>query len=233
MLEDVLDDILSVYINSEVHPEEWDLEGLRDALWSKFTFRLNIDRAKDTLFLDGSEDGHLPIGQLKIDILIEALLKALQQKYENKERQYSEGMMRHLEKMIMLQIIDSQWKDHLLNMDYLKEGIGLRGYGQRDPLNEYKKEGYEMFMAMVQRIKEEATEYLFKAELQQESAWERRRAAQQRMIEHRGELATASAGGGGGDGEAPQPIRRIGPKIGRNDPCPCGSGKKYKKCCAA
>jgi len=142
-------------------------------------------------------------------------------------------MIRHLEKMIMLQIIDTQWKDHLLNMDYLKEGIGLRGYGQRDPLNEYKKEGYEMFMAMVQRIKEEATEYLFKAELQQEAPLEHRRAARQRIIEHRGEFATASAGAGGGDGQAPQPVRRVGPKVGRNEPCPCGSGKKYKKCCAA
>ncbi|OGW15062.1 MAG: preprotein translocase subunit SecA [Nitrospinae bacterium RIFCSPLOWO2_12_FULL_45_22] len=233
MLEEVLDDILVVYVNSEMHPEEWDLEGLRETMWNKLALRLNLDRAKDTISLDGRKDGPLPIGQLKRDSLREALLNALQRTYENKEKRYGEAMIRHLEKMIMLQIIDTQWKDHLLNMDYLKEGIGLRGYGQRDPLNEYKKEGYEMFMAMVQRIKEEATEYLFKAELQQEAPLEHRRAARQRIIEHRGEFATASAGAGGGDGQAPQPVRRVGPKVGRNEPCPCGSGKKYKKCCAA
>jgi preprotein translocase subunit SecA len=232
MLEDVVEEILSVYVNPTIHPEEWDLEGLGEALKNRFNLSLNLDRAKGTLSLGRDKDKQIAIAELKPDILQETLIHTLQQIYDNKEKRYGEGLMRHLEKIVLLQIIDSQWKDHLLNMDYLKEGIGLRGYAQKDPLNEYKKEGYDMFMAMVHRIKEEALQYLFKAELQQEPVWERRRAARQRIMEHRGELAPTLASNRGGDGQGLQPIRRAGPKVGRNEPCPCGSGKKYKKCCA-
>jgi preprotein translocase subunit SecA len=134
--------------------------------------------------------------------------------------------MRQIERYIMLQTLDYLWKDHLLSMDHLREGIGLRGYGQKDPLLEYKKEGYEMFSAMMDRFREEVCEKLFRvkpvSEVDMERLERRRRVEQQRMVLSRGE---------GGD-EKKSPVRRE-KKVGRNDPCPCGSGKKYKKCCGA
>jgi preprotein translocase subunit SecA len=121
------------------------------------------------------------------------------------------------------------WKDHLLSMDHLKEGIGLRGYAQKNPLNEYKREGYEMFMGMIQRIKEEIIEYLFKVEVASEEeqvmAFQPRK---QKMIEHHGGPPESRGGGG-----VQTTVKRKTEKVGRNQPCPCGSGKKYKKCCGA
>jgi preprotein translocase subunit SecA len=121
----------------------------------------------------------------------------------------------------MLQAVDHQWKDHLLAMDHLKEGVGLRGYGQRDPLIEYKKEGFEMFEEMKGRIVESTVESLFrvKAAKQEDQAIERRQRRQMAQLSFIGS----------GEAAAPQPVH-AGKKVGRNDPCPCGSGKKYKKC---
>jgi preprotein translocase subunit SecA len=137
-------------------------------------------------------------------------------------------MMRHLEKMVMLQIIDTRWKDHLLAMDHLKEGIGLRGYAQKNPLNEYKREAFEIFSTMMTLIKSEITAYLFKIQMNKiEETVPKLETRKPRYIEHRGGEI-----GGNGDGK-PTPIRREGRKIGRNEPCPCGSGKKYKRCCGA
>jgi preprotein translocase subunit SecA len=129
--------------------------------------------------------------------------------------------MDYLMKVIMLQSIDTHWKDHLLSMDHLKEGIGLRGYGQKDPVREYQKEGYEMFMDMINRIKEDTIEKLCIVRIQREEEIEQmREEASQDYIMSRGEQ-TAEA----------STVKRDAKKIGRNDPCPCGSGKKYKKCC--
>ena len=120
----------------------------------------------------------------------------------------------------MLQTIDTHWKDHLLAMDHLKEGIGLRGYGQKDPIREYQKEGYEMFMDMVQRIKEDSLSKLLMVRIQKEEEIdELREKTHQDYILNRGDEATQAT------------VKREGEKIGRNTPCPCGSGKKYKKCC--
>ena len=172
------------------------------------------------------------------DSLEERALKA----YEEREARLGPELIRYLERMIMLQVVDGQWKDHLLAMDHLKEGIGLRGYGQKDPLIEYKREGFEMFEAMIERIKQQTIEYLYRVQVAPDEA-----------------LAFAGAreapSGGGGDGDLPlrsqpgpqptaaarslrpvaaaAPIKVTGKKIGRNDPCPCGSGQKYKKCCGA
>ena len=129
--------------------------------------------------------------------------------------------MRYLEKMILLQIIDAQWKDHLLNIDHLKEGIGLRGYAQKDPLVEYKKEAFELFAEMSDRLKSEALMRLFKIQVVHEDAEVKIKKEQQRMVYNRSE---------GGDGSKQSTPREQ--KVGRNAPCPCGSGKKYKKCCA-
>ena len=130
--------------------------------------------------------------------------------------------MRHVERGVMLQVIDTQWKDHLLSMDHLKEGIGLRGYGQRDPLTEYKREAFDLFSEMVERVKATAVEWLFKVQMVREPAPERRNPLAD-AIEHRG--ATPA------EARAAAEPRVLGQKVGRNDPCPCGSGKKYKKCC--
>jgi preprotein translocase subunit SecA len=127
--------------------------------------------------------------------------------------------------MIMLQIADSHWKDHLLAMDHLKEGIGLRGYGQRDPLVEYKKESYELFEGLMGRIEEDTLRFLFLLqpveEQKQAEQMERKRKHSEFMM---------SQTNGNGDGGTPQQVKREGAKVGRNDPCPCGSGKKFKKC---
>jgi len=131
--------------------------------------------------------------------------------------------MRHVERGVMLQVIDTQWKDHLLSMDHLKEGIGLRGYGQRDPLTEYKREAFDLFTEMVDRIKTTAIEWLFKVQMVRETAPEMRNPWAEAK-EHRGAPLSSAA-------PAPIEPRHTGQKVGRNDPCPCGSGKKYKKCC--
>ena len=129
--------------------------------------------------------------------------------------------MDYLMRVIMLQSIDTQWKENLLAMDHLKEGIGLRGYGQKDPVREYQKEGYDMFMDMISRIKEDSVEKLCLVQIRREEEVERIEEKQrQNYIMSRGEDTPASA-----------TVRRETAKVGRNDPCPCGSGKKYKKCC--
>jgi preprotein translocase subunit SecA len=131
--------------------------------------------------------------------------------------------MRELEKFVMLQAVDTQWKDHLLNMDHLKDGIGLRGYGQRDPLKEYQKEGYEMFLDMSLRIKEETVRNLFLVRIAAEDEL-------QQMASERDQEMLLSHGDGA-DGSRAKTVRRQATKVGRNEPCPCGSGKKFKKCC--
>jgi preprotein translocase subunit SecA len=147
---------------------------------------------------------------------------AVTQAYEAKEEGIDSEFMRHVEKVIMMQILDSFWKDHLLGMDHLKEGIGLRGYAQKNPLTEYKKEGFDLFSNMMERIKEETTEYLFKAQVNQEvEASEELVSKSPKVVEHRGNSEPL---------EKSVTVRRDEDKVGRNDPCPCGSGKKYKKC---
>jgi preprotein translocase subunit SecA len=139
-------------------------------------------------------------------------------------------MLRYLEKVIMLQSIDHHWKDHLLAIDQLKEGIGLRGYGQKDPRIEYQKEAYQMFLEMMDRIKKDTVEKLFAIQIaKKEEVKDLRTERKQTFVLSRGEAVPQ----GGGETESGKgvTIRREGKKVGRNDPCPCGSGKKYKKCC--
>jgi preprotein translocase subunit SecA len=133
-------------------------------------------------------------------------------------------MLRQLEKIIMLQTIDSLWKDHLLNMDHLKEGIGLRGYGQKNPLQEYQKEGFEMFEEMIHRIEEDVVQKLFTVEIARESA------AQEVAMPQRPQRMVLSHGAENIQAHPAEPSKREGEKVGRNAPCPCGSGKKYKRC---
>ncbi|ADL08445.1 preprotein translocase subunit SecA [Thermosediminibacter oceani] len=201
MIEDVVNRLLDIYAAKEIHPEEWDLKGLAEYYADIFTI-------KDVLnAINPEETTREEIRRLLVDRALEA--------YERKEAEIGDETMRELEKVIMLKVVDQKWMDHIDAMDQLREGIGLRAYGQRDPLVEYKIEGYEMFQEMIKSIQEDTLRYLFRVQLK--TAPQRREVARNLSYSH-------------GDGEKPQPVRK-GAKVGRNDPCPCGSGKKYKKCC--
>ena len=202
MIEDIVDDFIFVYCPEDRY-DEWDLPGLSAALEGSYGIKPPLDGFK------GAAD------------LRELLISSLTDAYEKKEADSGNDIMRYLEKMVLLQIIDTQWKDHLLNIDHLKEGIGLRGYAQKDPLVEYKKEAFELFADMSDRIKSEALTRLFKIQVVHEDAEVKLQKEQQRLVYNRSD----------GDGGARQPVHKDH-KVGRNEPCPCGSGKKYKKCCA-
>jgi preprotein translocase subunit SecA len=199
MLEDTLDELLFIYCPAEKHAEDWDMKGLRDALYGIFSLSPDVQPQN-------------------LDTLRPLLLAQVEKAYAVKEMEIGSDVMRYLEKVIMLQVIDMQWKDHLLAMDHLKEGIGLRGYGQKDPLVEYKKEAFDMFGEMTSRISTEIIRRLFKIQVQKQEPVMREPVRQVRLNYNRG------------DGSVAQAVRRE-KKVGRNDPCPCGSGKKYKKCC--
>jgi len=255
----ILSDLLDQFASRESHPEDWDIKGLKDAVFTRFG-------------IDILAEGVTP-EMLNRQELGDSIFEKLKQRYDAKERLIGPDAMRHHERMIMLSVLDSQWKDHLFNMDHLKEGIGLRGYGQHDPLVEYKRESFDMFEAMMKRFQEDTVRYLYLMQI----------------LERPGEFGAAGpeggepsregpeAGvpvlrGGGGDGNGRRPPRNVATsvdeleaafqrrkrreleqarmagsgeyqpvqqvirgsaKIGRNDPCPCGSGKKYKKCCGA
>jgi preprotein translocase subunit SecA len=161
--------------------------------------------------------------------LASKLPDAIRAVYETKEKRFGSDYMRFQERMVMLQILDMQWKDHLWSLDHLKEGIGLRGYAQRDPLIEYKKESFDMFEALRDRIEEETIRYLYLFEpisREENEAREREREEARRKAQRERNLVYSA-----GDGSAPVgPAKREAAKVGRNDLCPCGSGKKYKKC---
>jgi preprotein translocase subunit SecA len=214
MLEEVVDDFVAEQLSADLHPEEWDLAAVDEAIKRQFGVEINVQE--------------FPRTRADLTSLREFIFERLRQSYDQKEAQMGEPMMRHLEKVIMLQLIDTRWKDHLLAMDHLKEGIGLRGYAQKNPLNEYKREAFEMFSAMMGLIKTEITAYLFKIQAGKlEETVPKMDGRRPRYIEHRG-----GGPAGNGDGK-PTPVRREGRKIGRNESCPCGSGKKYKRCCGA
>ncbi len=214
MMEEQVDGIVDLYADEKTHPEDWDLKGLQDAVYQQFSFRWNGPVEGDGLSRE----------QLKEMVLGEA-----KNIYQKKEEEFGEGMLRYLERVIMLQSIDYHWKDHLLGVDQLKEGIGLRGYGQKDPRIEYQKEAYQMFIEMLDRIKRDTVEKLFTIQIAKEQeARDIRVERKQTFILSRGEEAQSGGRTEAGKGVT---VRRDGKKVGRNDPCPCGSGKKYKKCC--
>jgi preprotein translocase subunit SecA len=238
LAQDRVDGFVETYCGREMDPEEWDLPGLKQAV---------------------SELAGVPIAELDAlaledqgtEEIQETLWNLLKQKYEEKDRLVDPEIMRRVERDIMLQIVDSQWKDHLYALDHLKEGISLRGYGQRNPLIEYKRESFAMFQAMKERIDDEIVRYLWRLRpiVQEpgEDALARVRRTPGRssplMLNDPGAAVPAFAGVGaaavggarrparaGGDDAPVRTVRREEPKVGRNDPCPCGSGKKYKKC---
>ncbi len=206
----------------ETYSEEWDFQGLRATLLN--TFQLSF--SSEELRLENP------------DLLKERLVQEVDTLYLKKETHLGAEMFHHLEKQIFLRTIDTHWKDHLLAMDYLKEGIGLRGYGQKEPLSEYKREGYDMFVSMIDRIKRGAVEQLFRVQMVQErdthAAFARGATPAgtttpvKMPVLQKAPVIHLSRGEGGS--QKPSTVHREEPKIGRNDPCTCGSGKKYKKC---
>ncbi|MBW2431532.1 MAG: SEC-C domain-containing protein [Deltaproteobacteria bacterium] len=208
MIREKAEDIAATFAGDNTHAEEWDLKEIRDAVYKQFNFRLN---GFDEQTLDG----------LNRDGLAEMINQAAGKVYEQREAAIGSEDFRHLERLVMLQTVDNLWKDHLLSMDHLKEGIGLRGYAQQNPLIVYKKEGYEMFQDMIDRVKEETLGILYRIQI----------AGPQKMDEYRQPRQQQLAFSGGGEPERKKPTKRAAKKIGRNAPCPCGSGKKYKKCC--
>ncbi len=223
MIEEQAEGIVDLYADEKAHPEDWNLKGLQDVVYQQFSFRWAVpseEEAGTTRFRDG----------LNRERLKELLLQVVKEAYQKKEEEFGAATLRYLEKVIMLQSVDYHWKDHLLAIDQLKEGIGLRGYGQKDPRIEYQKEAYQMFLEMLERIKKDTVEKLFAVQIaKEEEVKEMKAERKQTFILSRGEAAQ-SAGGETEDGKGVT-VRREGKKVGRNDPCPCGSGKKYKKCC--
>jgi preprotein translocase subunit SecA len=244
LAEELLDSTAENYAGQETDPEQRDYEGLKTAV-------------ADIYGVDVSDLETIPIEGLKPEEISDALWPPILTKYERKESLLPKEILRRVERDIMLQIVDSQWKDHLYSLDHLKEGIGLRGYGQKDPLVEYKKESFALFTAMKDRIEEEIVRYLWRLtpvigeDGAEPSAPVRQPAARRPptlTLSGPSQAPASSPFGafrGGGSASAvaepPRPARTGGddtvrqvkreePKVGRNDPCPCGSGKKYKKC---
>jgi len=224
LAESLVDLNIDRFLSQEVEPSEWDTEGLRRELARQFG-------------LESDQLGGVDWDQLNRDEIRETLWKLIQDKYQEKEALIGPELMRTHERIVMLQIVDSQWKDHLYAMDHLKEGIGLRGYGQRDPLIEYKKESFQMFEAMWDRIEEDIVRYLFLLQPARERTSEPvpRQRPSRLMFNDPGASPSVFARreSQGGANAAVKTIKRDAAKVGRNQPCSCGSGKKYKKCCGA
>jgi len=203
MAAELMEDLVAEHTAGKM-PEEWDFKELGDATYRQFGFWVSLEN------LDGDLDHDVN------DILFDLVEKRLAAKRD----EIGPELFRELQQMVMLQVVDNHWKDHLLSMDHLRDGIGLRGYAQVDPLREYKREGYEIFMNLIHRIKADTVGTLFHLQVRphHEPPPEARRAQQPMVFSH-------------GDGGGAQPKERQKKKTGRNDPCPCGSGKKYKKCC--
>jgi preprotein translocase subunit SecA len=257
----ILGELIEQYCPAKAHAADWNIKGLKDAVFTRF----GVDFLAEGVKAD----------ELNRQELGDAIFDKLKERYDAKEKLIGPEAMRHHERMIMLSVIDQQWKDHLLSMDHLKEGIGLRGYGQHDPLVEYKKESFDMFEAMMQRFQEDTVRYLYLMQILERprdpggpgspgdgssgpqpgpagpgpesgvpaqhggdgngrrppkmvstSADELEEAFMRRK---RRELEQARMAGGGETPQVQQVVRGQ-EKVGRNDPCPCGSGKKFKKC---
>ena len=216
MSKEVLESLFDTHIPADAYADDWELGGLSEAVSRHYGVHVPLTQER--------------VADLNRDTLFEHLQATLEEHYTTKAKTLDADQFHALERWVILQVIDKHWKDHLLAMDHLKEGIGLRGYSQKNPLNEYKREGFEMFVTMTERIKADIVEYLFKAQVTGtvEEAHSPQRSRNQRLMAHRGTPTTSHGNGG----EVPvQTVRRQGEKVGRNAPCPCGSGKKYKRCC--
>ena len=222
MREEVVDSVVDRTVPPQSLPEQWDLVQLQDDLKLEFGLSLPINQ-----WLDDDK-------RLYEEPLRDKILDTIEQAYADKEKNYGAEVIRHLEKVIMLQTLDTQWKEHLAEMDYLRKGIGLRGYAQKNPKQEYKREAFEMFTTMLDRVKTEVITVLSKVTLREETELEdleRRQAeAAQQDLELKHAQANSLSGRQTAEPAQLTPYIRNQPKIGRNDPCHCGSGKKFKQC---
>ncbi len=210
--EEYFENIFNKYIDERTNPDEWDIDSLLKELESDLSIKLNFKP-------DDIENIH-------VEEFKETLFNKLKEEYDTKEKIYGDELVRHLEKLILLHALDTLWKEHLLNIDLLKEGIGLRGYAQQDPVRVYQKEAYELFINLIDSIKATAVKDFFRIRIVDEreiDKLEEETKKEQDMV--------FIAGGGEQEREKKKPVKRSFKKVGRNDPCPCGSGKKYKKCC--
>ncbi|HEV2113858.1 MAG TPA: SEC-C metal-binding domain-containing protein, partial [Terriglobales bacterium] len=242
MVQGIIEQFIDMRCPNDKHPDTWDLNTLRNDVLSQFGYKIELTE----------------LAQMSQQEMTDYIMDRLRHKYQEKEELVGPDVMRHTERIVMLQVIDNQWKDHLLSMDELKQGIGNRAYGQKDPLVEYKKESYELFTAMMDRIEDETVRYLYflqvrtdagpvlpfpedeeeeeEEESRPEVSEQQRQAAKSsvedftRNIQRRKDKELAELQMGGGDGSTSAKPVVAGQKVGRNDPCPCGSGKKYKKC---
>ncbi|MCP9471938.1 MAG: preprotein translocase subunit SecA [Nitrospira sp.] len=217
MMAGLVDSAMSVYCPPDQYPEEWDLKGLVEMMQGQF----GID------ITQGKHDKGESLREIGRDALLEDLHTQVREAYSRKEQELGPELMRFLEKTFMLQVIDHHWKDHLLAMDHLRDGIGLRGYGQKDPLIEYKREGFDLFAGMMERIKSDTINRLLHVQAVRQDAEPPAPVPppvisrpQAKLTLNRGEEPAVTQA----------PVHRADAKVGRNDPCPCGSGKKYKKC---
>ena len=227
--EDTVNHVINSYIAPGSMDEQWDINGLETAIETEFAQKFDIQG-----WLDADDDLHE-------ETLREKILAELEKAYEEKEALAGPETMRHFEKSVMLQVLDQSWKEHLAAMDYLRQGIHLRGYAQKNPKQEYKREAFEMFTGLLERIKIDVVSVLSKVQVRTESdvaAVDEQRRRKAEMQYHHDEASAMQDAAG--EAEAPpggqqeqahaQPFVRDGRKIGRNEPCPCGSGKKYKQC---
>ncbi|MCF8011487.1 MAG: preprotein translocase subunit SecA [Clostridiales bacterium] len=199
MMDEMIQQAVDIYAQKGVYPEEWDLNGL-------LTHAAQV-------FLPGHDLSEQDLQDMDREEILDLLMEKTKEAYESREEELGEEVMRELERMVLLRVVDEKWMDHLDAMDQLREGIGLRAYGQKDPLIEYKIESYQMFQNMISSIQEEVVYYIFRVDIVQDPP------KHQKVTEN-----------SSGQDNTPKTVRK-GQKVGRNDPCPCGSGKKYKKCC--
>jgi preprotein translocase subunit SecA len=209
IIEEIIEDTVATFCPEKTAPDEWRWDSLGEDFLAQFNMPLPAPPVDS---------------QLTPKALTQHLLEQVRARFAERETEFSTPIFEHLLKVLLLQTIDSQWKDHLLSIDHLKEGIGLRGYAQVNPKEAYKREAYGLFMEMMGRIRQELIEKIFRIQLAREDDVERMEAQQRRQ-----RLAFNRAGAGD---QPRQPVARE-EKVGRNDPCPCGSGLKYKKCCGA
>lgn len=213
MIDDKIDALVNGYTDPKSYPEDWDIPGITENIIRIFGFRPKIS----------PEDiGEEEFDSLTQESLTEIIAEQVKDAYDRRGEGIEKSELESIEKIILLQIIDNQWNRHLQDMDHLKEGIGLRGYAQQDPLKEYQKDGFELYGELDARICDETLMTLSRIKLLKEKPEELPVKKKKKMqLSH------------GGSGDKPSPVKREGKKIGRNQPCPCGSGKKYKKCCGA
>jgi preprotein translocase subunit SecA len=206
MVKSIIERNVEIYTAGSKYPEEWDIKGLLDHLYDMFL-------EKDSVVID------VDIDRLDKEVLTDIIYEEAVRQYEKKEAEIGPEQMREIERIVLLRVVDTKWMDHIDEMDQLRQGIGLRAYGQVDPLIEYKKIAFDMFEDLIQSIQEDTVKFLYHIQINKDNMIQREQVAKPVSTNVDAE-------------EKKQPVVK-GKKVGRNDPCPCGSGKKYKKCCGA